>query len=550
MRNENEKRPRVHISRPGSASRDGVNNNSERANGGERFSGENSRPRPRFNSEERDGNRRSSSEQRPERRTYGSDRGSINYGERRPSAPGSERSDRPRFGGSSSDRPRFGSDGQRPSYNRSSSDGERRPSNAGSDRPRFGGSSSDRPRFGGDGQRPAYNRSSSDGERRSSNTGSDRPRFGGDGQRSSYSRPSGDGERPRFGGDRSGGRSYNSDRPRFGGSSSDKPRFGGDSERPAYNRSSSDGERPRFGGDRSQDSRSGGYRPSFGGDRSGGRSFGDKNTGFRKPYVKRDGDYDPNAKYSQKKQIEYKKQFVDYSKPMRLNKFLANAGLCSRREADEFIQAGVVTVNGQPITELGAKIIPATDKVLFHDQLVRSEKRVYILLNKPKDCVTTADDPQARLTVLDLVKNACSERVYPVGRLDRHTTGVLLITNDGDLTSKMTHPKYNQKKIYQAVLDRDITPEDMDKLRNGFELEDGEIHVDEINYIDEDDHKEVGVEIHSGRNRIVRRMFDHLGYKVVRLDRVYFAGLTKKNLPRGKWRHLSEMEVNMLKMSN
>src|SRR5574344_1514487 len=323
MRNENEKRPRVHISRPGSASRDGVHNNSERANGGERFSGENSRPRPRFNSEERDGNRRSSSEQRPERRTYGADRGSINYG-------------------------------------------ERRPSNAGSDRPRFGGSSSDRPRFGGDGQRPAYNRSSSDGERRSSNTGSDRPRFGGDGQRSSYSRPSGDGERPRFGGDRSGGRSYNSDRPRFGGSSSDKPRFGGDSERPAYNRSSSDGERPRFGGDRSQDSRSGGYRPSF----------GDKSTGFRKPYVKRDGDYDPNAKYSQKKQIEYKKQFVDYSQPMRLNKFLANAGLCSRREADEFIHAGVVTVNGQPITELGAKIIPATDKVLFHDQLVRSEKRV------------------------------------------------------------------------------------------------------------------------------------------------------------------------------
>ena len=517
MRNENERRPRVHISRPGSASRDGVNNNSERVNGGERFSGENSRPRPRFNSEERDGNRRSSSEQRPERRTYGTERGG--YGDRRPNAYGSERSDRPRFSG----------DGQRPSYNRSSNDGER---------PRFGGSSSDRPRFGGD------------GERRSSNAGSDRPRFGGDGQRSSYNRPSGDGERPRFGGDRSGGRSYNSDRPRFGGSSSDKPRFGGDSERPAYNRSSSDGERPRFGGDRSQDGRSGGYRPSFGGDRSGGRSFGDKNAGFRKPYVKRDGDYDPNAKYSQKKQIEYKKQFVDYSKPMRLNKFLANAGLCSRREADEFIQAGVVTVNGQPITELGAKIIPATDKVLFHDQLVRSEKRVYILLNKPKDCVTTADDPQARLTVLDLVKNACSERVYPVGRLDRHTTGVLLITNDGDLTSKMTHPKYNQKKIYQAVLDRDITPEDMDKLRNGFELEDGEIHVDEINYIDEDDHKEVGVEIHSGRNRIVRRMFDHLGYKVVRLDRVYFAGLTKKNLPRGKWRHLSEMEVNMLKMSN
>jgi 23S rRNA pseudouridine2605 synthase len=235
---------------------------------------------------------------------------------------------------------------------------------------------------------------------------------------------------------------------------------------------------------------------------------------------------------------------------MRLNRFLANAGLCSRREADEFIQAGVVSVNGHPVTELGTKIIPATDKVLFHDQLVRSEKRVYILLNKPKDCVTTADDPQARLTVLDLVKNACTERVYPVGRLDRHTTGVLLITNDGDLTSKMTHPKYNQKKIYHVALDRELTAEDMEKLRTGIELEDGEIHVDEIDYIDESNHKEVGVEIHSGRNRIVRRMFDHLGYKVVRLDRVYFAGLTKKNLPRGKWRYLSEMEVNMLKMSN
>ena len=451
MRNENEKRPRVHVSRPGSASRDGVNNSSERANDGERFSRESSRPAPRFNNEERDGNRRSSSEQRPERRTYGNDRSSISYGERRPSAPGSERSDRPRFGGSSSDKPRFGGDGQRPSYNRPSGDGERRSSGTGSDRPRFGGSSSDI---------------------------------------------------------------------------------------------------PRFGGDRSQDSRSDGYRPSFGGDRREGRSFGDKSESFRKPYVKRDGDYDPNAKYSQKKQIEYKKQFVDYSQPMRLNKFLANAGLCSRREADEFIQAGVVSVNGQAITELGAKVIPATDKILFHDQLVRSEKRVYLLLNKPKDCVTTADDPQARLTVLDLVKNACSERVYPVGRLDRHTTGVLLITNDGDLTSKMTHPKYNQKKIYHAVLDREISPEDLEKLRTGFELEDGEIHVDEANYIDELDLKQIGIEIHSGRNRIVRRMFDHLGYKVARLDRVYFAGLTKKNLPRGKWRHLSEMEVNMLKMSN
>ena len=363
-------------------------------------------------------------------------------------------------------------------------------------------------------------------------------------------------ERPSYGAARPSDGNRSSYRP--AGASGDKPSFGSDGRRVSGG-ASQEGRtaRPSYGSDRSQrDDRSGGrsygssrsgdsgnYRPSFGG---GDRSQG----GFRKPFVKRDGEYDPHAKYSQKKQIEYKKQFVDYTKPMRLNKFLSNSGLCSRREADDYIQAGVVSVNGSIINELGAKIIPATDKVLFHDQLVRSEKRVYILLNKPKDCVTTADDPQARLTVLDLVKNACSERVYPVGRLDRHTTGVLLITNDGDLTSKMTHPKYNQKKIYHAVLDRDITPEDMEKLRTGIELEDGEIHVDEINYIDQDDQKQVGVEIHSGRNRIVRRMFDHLGYKVARLDRVYFAGLTKKNLPRGKWRHLSEMEVNMLKMTN
>lgn len=236
---------------------------------------------------------------------------------------------------------------------------------------------------------------------------------------------------------------------------------------------------------------------------------------------------------------------------MRLNKFLANSGICSRREADEYITAGVVTVNGEVVTELGTKIVPATDKVLFHDQLVRCEKRVYILLNKPKDCVTTVDDPQARMTVLDLVKNACSERIYPVGRLDRNTTGVLLLTNDGDLTSKMTHPKYRQKKIYEVVLDHAISEEDMQRLRDGLDLEDGEIHVDDISYSATDnDQRKVGVEIHSGRNRIVRRMFDALGYKVLRLDRVYFAGLTKKNLPRGKWRYLSEQEVNMLKMTN
>lgn len=280
------------------------------------------------------------------------------------------------------------------------------------------------------------------------------------------------------------------------------------------------------------------------------RSFDRNDNGHRtfKPYH-RDENFDENAKYSQKKQMAYKKSSIDYNAPMRLNRFLANSGICSRREADEYIKAGVVTVNGQVVTELGVRVVPATDKVLFHDQLVRCEKRVYILLNKPKDCVTTVDDPQARLTVLDLVKNACKERIYPVGRLDRNTTGLLLLTNDGDLTSKMTHPKFNQKKIYEAVLDHEMSEEDMQKLRDGIELEDGEIHADTIDYSSDDDHRKVGVEIHSGRNRIVRRMFAALGYKVLRLDRVYLAGLTKKNLPRGKWRYLSEMEINMLKMA-
>lgn len=259
--------------------------------------------------------------------------------------------------------------------------------------------------------------------------------------------------------------------------------------------------------------------------------------------------------YSQKKQQEYKQDFIDYTKPVRLNKYLANAGVCSRREADDYIQAGVVKVNGEVVTELGTKVIPATDKILFHNTPVQIEKKVYILLNKPKNCVTTSDDPQERHTVLDFVRNACPQRVYPVGRLDKNTTGVILITNDGDLASKLTHPKYDKKKIYQVKLDRDFTEEDMQKLRDGIVLEDGEIAVDDISYIQNPQTKEldmnkVGVEIHSGRNRIVRRMFEHLGYKISKLDRVYFAGLTKKNLGRGKWRFLSEAEVNILKMTN
>ena len=245
--------------------------------------------------------------------------------------------------------------------------------------------------------------------------------------------------------------------------------------------------------------------------------------------------------------IEYRSIVEDPNEQIRLNKFLANAGICSRREADELIQAGVVTVNGVTVSELGTKILRG-DKVMIHDQLVSPDKRIYLLLNKPKDCVTSNDDPYAKLTVLDIVKNACHERIYPVGRLDRNTTGVLLLTNDGDLAAKLTHPKYNKKKIYQVTLDKGLAQDDYDKIMSGIMLEDGEIKADEISFLDEDEHRKIGIEIHSGRNRIVRRIFEHLGYKVVRLDRVYFAGLTKKNLKRGQWRFLSEKEVNMLRM--
>ena len=248
-----------------------------------------------------------------------------------------------------------------------------------------------------------------------------------------------------------------------------------------------------------------------------------------------------------KKQIEYKEKNYDPDAPVRLNRYLANAGVCSRREADTFIQAGVVKVNGVVVTELGSKV-KRSDEVMFHDQTISMEKKVYVLLNKPKDYVTTSDDPQNRKTVMDLVKNACRERIYPVGRLDRSTTGVLLFTNDGDLATKLTHPQYLKKKIYHVYCDKNVTAADIRQIAEGIMLEDGEIHADAIDYAHETDKKQVGIEIHSGRNRIVRRIFEHFGYKVVKLDRVYFAGLTKKNVKRGDWRFLTQDEVNMLKM--
>ena len=249
------------------------------------------------------------------------------------------------------------------------------------------------------------------------------------------------------------------------------------------------------------------------------------------------------------KQIEYTIDIPDPDSEMRLNKYMSNAGICSRREADEKIQAGAVTVNGKVVTELGTKIRPA-DVVEYYGKVVVPERKCYVLLNKPKDCVTTSDDPGGRTTVLDIVKNACAERIYPVGRLDRNTTGVLLLTNDGDLASKLTHPKFVKKKIYHVWTDKPIAEEDMQRIADGIELDDGEIHADEVSYVSETDRKQAGIEIHSGRNRIVRRIFESLGYRVVKLDRVYFAGLTKKNLPRGKWRYLSQDEVNHLRQGS
>ena len=339
-------------------------------------------------------------------------------------------------------------------------------------------------------------------------------------------RQSGYGQRPQGGyGQRPQG-SYGQ-RPQQGGYG--RPQQGGYSrpQQGGYGRPQQGGYgRPQQGGyGRPQQ---GGYgRPQQGGY---GKPYGA--SPYKKGPRQHSADYDPNAKYSMKKRIEYKEINYDPNEPLRLNKFLANAGICSRREADEFIQAGVVR----------------TDVVKFHDQPVSIEKKVYVLLNKPKDYVTTSDDPQQRKTVMDLVKNACPERIYPVGRLDRNTTGVLLLTNDGDLASKLTHPKYLKKKIYHVYLDKNVTAHDLQQIAEGIQLEDGEIKADDVQYAHPTDKKQVGIEIHSGKNRIVRRIFESLGYRVQKLDRVQFAGLTKKNLKRGDWRYLTEEEVDRLRM--
>ena len=358
-------------------------------------------------------------------------------------------------------------------------------------------------------------------------------------------------------------------RPQGGGYNNNRaggyqPRQQAGGYRPRYNNNNNDAEggyQPRQQGGYQprqqggyQPRQQGGYQPRQQGgyqNRQQGGGYNNNRGGYNNNrgggYRQHTPGYDPNAKYSLKKRIEYKEENFDPTEPLRLNKFLANAGVCSRREADEFIQAGVVTVNGEVVTELGTKIL-RTDEVKFHDAPVSLEKKVYVLLNKPKDYVTTSDDPQQRKTVMDLVKDVCPERIYPVGRLDRNTTGVLLLTNDGDLASKLTHPKFLKKKVYHVHLDKNITAHDLQQIRDGITLDDGEIKADAVDYADERDKAQVGIEIHSGKNRIVRRIFESLGYRVTKLDRVQFAGLTKKNLRRGDWRFLTEKEVDMLRM--
>ena len=327
--------------------------------------------------------------------------------------------------------------------------------------------------------------------------------------------------------------------------------------RPRFTRSTEpNGERPRIPYSGRPTVVVGGERPNRNPFRGGqGRTrdehlannpFKSEHSGERRPSGPRRNTND-SSKYSAKKRYVYQQKYEDPTKPIRLNKYLANAGICSRREADDFIQAGVISVNGVVVDSLGAKVLPS-DRILFHDQPVHRESKVYILLNKPKNCVTTTDDPEERHTVMDIVRKACNERVYPVGRLDRNTTGVLLLTNDGDLAAKLTHPKFGKKKIYAATLDKPLEAVDEQIIRNGITLDDEKIIPDALEFPDENDRTKIGLEIHSGQNRVVRRIFVKVGYRVVKLDRVSFAGLTKKNVARGKYRFLNPKEVAMLQM--
>ncbi|MCI1639742.1 MAG: pseudouridine synthase [Bacteroidales bacterium] len=469
---------------------------------------------------------------------YSSDRRGGSYGDRRSSYGNSDRR-----GGSYGDRrSSYGS-----SDRREGSYGERRSSYGSSDR-----------------------RSGSYGEHRSS-YGSGERREGSYGEhRSSY----GSGER------RSG--SYGERRSSYGSGDRREGSYG--ERRSSYGsgdrREGSYGERRSSYG--SSDRRSGSYgdrRSSYGSSDRRGGSYGDRRSSYgssdRRPFAKRDNGFrsQNNRRFDHNEEFQFnetdeaginkmlsRKAVIDNNQmsdndtvqtpiqeEMRLNKYIANSGVCSRREADNYIQAGVVTVNGTVVTELGTKINVTKDDVRFNGERLKGEEKVYLVMNKPKGFVTTASDPHADRTVMDLLKE-CKFRVFPVGRLDKNTTGILMFTNDGEIAEKLTHPSYNKKKIYQVILDKPLSQEDHDKIIEGIPLNDGEIKADELEFIDPEDHRKLGIEIHSGKNRIVRRIFEATGYDVRALDRVYFAGLTKKGLKRGEWRNLTEGEVNILKM--
>lgn len=416
-------------------------------------------------------------------------------------------------------------------------------------------------------------------ERRESSTSTTRR----DGEHRTYS--NGTGERKSFGGRKPYGERGNSgehssygERKPYG----EHKAYGAGDHKPAGRRSFGEdsGERRSFGEHKSFGDRkpygSGEHKPA------GRRSFGE-GPGERKPYGERKAYGGPrksfdgapygekpfrkrsNAQFTKEsdegiERMISRRPGMDSSKysdfdnaaspikdEIRLNKFIANSGVCSRREADTLIQAGVVTVNGEVVTELGTKVNIFKDEIKFNGETLKGEEKVYIVMNKPKGFVTTASDPHADKTVMDLLKS-CQARVYPVGRLDKNTTGVLMFTNDGEMSERLTHPSYDKKKIYQVILDRELAQADFESILSGITLDDGDVAADELEYIDENDHRKLGIEIHSGKNRIVRRIFESLGYDVRALDRVYFAGLTKKGLKKGEWRFLTEGEVNILKM--
>ncbi|MFD2598517.1 pseudouridine synthase [Sphingobacterium corticis] len=412
------------------------------------------------------------------------------------------RDDSTRRGRSNEDRPSRGSD--RPKSNFSSSD-KRFKDNRGEERgSRSQGDGFAKKSFRGAEDRKPYN---SEGRR----SADDRKPFGSDNRRSSEERGTGR-SNEKFGKKEGFGRS-NSSRPDF------KQR---------------DGFKKRSFTDRDEQSQDG-KRSSF---------------RDRKPFVKREDNGDDKPRFPNRKFAQAKKPASGQVKDdgtIRLNRYISNSGICSRRKADELIGAGVISVNGEVVTELGTKVDPAKDEIRYNNERLKREKMVYVLLNKPKDYITTTDDPQERRTVMQLVSKATKERIYPVGRLDRNTTGLLLLTNDGNLAEKLSHPRNNMSKIYHVELNKSLTQGDMNKIQFGIELEDGLIKPDEVSYVTGASKKEIGIQIHSGKNRIVRRIFEHLGYDVVKLDRVVYANLTKKDLPRGRWRYLDERELIQLK---